>query len=305
MTIILCTTFRDFKGTDNDKIQYMFLDNIKNQSFQDFKIVTTTFGEKKVKDVVDGYFGSKSIVREVELPSNYRFSLSDVVLSGIEELKNTEGDCIFVWCTCDIQLEHTFFKTLVDNYTKDLSGIVHPNIIYDSLDSLKNNKGIVGSIAHGIDLLFFDKETILKAESDIKKYRFYDWGVFEWFLVAIGRRYSNNRINLFSQTKIKKIINNRELTNESKEYFKRCISINQPIFDSYILETRLSNNSWDYMCYNAHRQYHRTKPTLFSEYVEWFSYFLATPEGQQKLSKYHMCRVANWLIKNKTINYYK
>lgn len=45
--IILCTTFRDFKGTENDEIQYRFLDGIRQQTYQNYQVVTTTFGEKK------------------------------------------------------------------------------------------------------------------------------------------------------------------------------------------------------------------------------------------------------------------
>lgn len=47
--IILCTTFRDFKGTENDEIQYRFLDGIRQQTYQNYQVVTTTFGEKKSK----------------------------------------------------------------------------------------------------------------------------------------------------------------------------------------------------------------------------------------------------------------
>lgn len=82
--IILCTTFRDFKGTENDEIQYRFLDGIRQQTYQNYQVVTTTFGEKKVKNIVDAYLKEKSIVKNIDIDPQYRFSLTDVVLNGIE-----------------------------------------------------------------------------------------------------------------------------------------------------------------------------------------------------------------------------
>lgn len=304
MLIILCTTFRDFKGTENDIIQYKFLDSIKRQTYQNYKIVTTTFGEKKVKEVVDGYFGEKSIVRNVDVPPEYRFSLTDVVLSGVNELKQAADDAILVWCTCDIQFDKWFFQTLVNNYSKGISGIIHPNIIYNSLEDLEKRRGVVGSLEKGIDLLFFDKDTILKADKDIMKYRFYDWGVFEWFLVALAKKYASIHVNLFSQTKNKKVENNRQLTNESIEYFKRCIELNQPVFDNFIQESGLSDSSWNLMCYNAHKLFTISKPTLFSRYVEWLYVLFFTAKGKKILSKYHLHRVVNLIFNKGVIKYH-
>ncbi len=261
--IILCTTFRDFKGTDNDKIQYMFLDNIKKQSYQNYLIVTTTFGEKKVKEVVDQYFGEKSITRNVDLPSEYRFSLTDVVLSAIEAAKTITDECIIVWCTCDIMFDPTFFQKLADNYQTGVSGIVHPNVIYKTLDDLRNDQNSSVEIHKGIDLLFFDKRVLIDAEQDIKKYRFYDWGVFEYFLVGLSLVYSLKRINLFSFTKVKKVVNDRALTDESKAYFERCLNMNEPVFKQYCLDkglpTKLYDRGWLYDC---HCQFKMLKPSL-------------------------------------------
>lgn len=252
--IFICTTFRDFKGTDNDKIQYMFLDNLKNQSYDNFTLVTTTFGEKKVKQVVDSNLGEKSIVVNEDIPSEYRFSLTDVLLNAIKEaekLKSGEKS-IIVWCTCDVMFESTFFQTLVENYSEGMCGIVHPNIQYRTVDDLLSKNGRIETLKKGIDLLFFDSTLLINSKMDIEKYRFYDWGVFEYFLVALAKNTSNNRINLFCKTKLRKVVNDRKLTNESKAYFKRCLDMNYPVLLGYLLKYNIANDFHDIIEYNAH-----------------------------------------------------
>lgn len=231
--IIICTTFREFKGTENDKIQYMFLDNIKKQTYQNFQLVTTTFGEKKVKEIVDSYFGEKSTVYDVKLPKEYRFSLTDVVLNGIKEAEDCPEASVIIWCTCDVQFEPDLFEIIAKNYENGISGIIHPNIIYSSVDNFLLKKGYYGSLGRGIDLLFYDSKVLIKAKQDIIHYRFYDWGVFEFFMVALALKYSSSRINLFCISPIHKIENNRKITNEAENYFRRCSKLNTPVFLDY------------------------------------------------------------------------
>lgn len=270
--IILCTTFRDFKGTENDEIQYRFLDGIRQQTYQNYQVVTTTFGEKKVKNIVDAYLKEKSIVKNIDIDPQYRFSLTDVVLNGIEVAETCFDDCILVWCTCDILLEPNFFQILVNHYKRGFAGIVHPNIIYKSLDDLENDKGKFGPVDMGIDLLFFDG-AIFKTEgkNDIEKYRFYEWGVFELFLAAVSKMYASQLINLFCISKVRKIVNNRKLTNESKEYFNRCLKMNNPIQKRYCIDKGLDPNIWCEL-FKIHKQYEM----LDTGYV----YFLLRIKGE-------------------------
>lgn len=259
--IIICTTFREFKGTENDKIQYMFLDNIKHQTYQNFQLVTTTFGEKKVKEIVDSYFGEKSTVFDVQLPKEYRFSLTDVVLNGIKVAEDCPEESIIIWCTCDVQFEPNFFEIIAQNYEVGISGIIHPNIIYNSVDDLISKKGYYGSLGRGIDLLFYDSKVLIKAKQDIINYRFYDWGVFEYFMVALALKYSSSRINLFCISPIHKIENNRKLTNETENYFRRCINMNGPVFLNYWNENFTHKESIDDLYY-YHRQYEMLYPNV-------------------------------------------
>lgn len=287
MKIILCTTFRDFNGTDNDQIQYMFLDSIKNQSYQDFLVVTTIFGEQHVKKVVDGYFGPKSVTTEVSLPSEYRFSLTDVVLNAISVVKSLHVDCVVIWCTCDIKLSPNLFQLLVDNYKAGFSGIVHPNICYKSIDDLNRNNNPKVRISSGIDLLFFDGRLLADAEKEIAFYRFYDWGFFEHFLVGIALLYSKDRINLYCNSHLLKVENDRELTEESKAYFKRCVDLNRPVMSRFYSDKGLINDIIKRNgLYGLHCQYRMLSPN--QEYVGLRNNYIGIPTRLLILAKYYM-----------------
>lgn len=259
--IIICTTFREFKGTENDKIQYMFLDNIKQQTYQNYQLVTTTFGEKKVKNIVNNYFGEKSTVYDVKLPKEYRFSLTDVVLNGIKEAEQCLENSIIIWCTCDVLFEPNLFEQIVKNYKAGISGIVHPNIIYNSVDNLISQKGYYGSLGRGIDLLFYDSKVLIKAKGDIINYRFYDWGVFEFFMAALAFKYSSSKINLFCLSPIHKVENNRKLTDETENYFRRCFKMNSPVFLDYWNKNFPPKNSTG-DTYYYHCQYRMLHPNI-------------------------------------------
>lgn len=267
MKIILCTTFRDFKGIENDQIQYMFLDSIRDQTYQDFLVVVTTFGEKKVEGVVKDYFGEKCITRDAQLPSGYRFSLTDVVLNATSVIKELKEDCVVIWCTCDIKLPSDLFQKLAVNYKAGFAGIVHPNICYKTLEDMQEGINPDVHVAYGIDLLFFDGRLLIDAEQEIRDYRFYDWGFFEHFMAGIALLHSNCRINLFCETHVLKVANDRVLTNESKSYFKRCIEINRPVLAKYYSDKGISSKFYRRAgLFDIHCQYKMLNPTM--EYIE-------------------------------------
>lgn len=301
MKIIFCTTFRDFKGSANDQIQYMFLDNLKSQTYQDFILVTTTFGEKNVKNVVDEYFNERSIVFNCEMPANHRFSLTDVVLSGIKVAEELQEESIIVWCTCDILLEKTFCEKLISNFQKKVCGIVHPNIIYSSLDALNKKEGVIGQLHKGIDILFFDSSVLIEAKQEIIDYRFYDWGVFEYFLVALSCAHSDTLINLFSVSKVKKIVNDRVITKESADYFKKCIDQNFPILGTYIKNKGLLGGVANYIEYQAHLKY-KVLNKDFLYLKTSVAYKMVGKKAPKKiLKRLHLCRVCAWFVREELL----
>lgn len=308
MKIIICSTFRDFTGTDNDILQYTFLDSVKKQSYQNFVFVTTTFGEKHVKRVLDNYFFGKSVVYDMNLPSGYRFSLSAVVLNGIRVAQEIKEKCIVIWSTCDIQLDLDLFQLIINNYSDGFSGIIHPNINYPNYDALIQKKGVVADLfTGGIDLMFFDSSVLINAKNDIEKYRFYNWGVFEYFLVAISIKYASRRINLVPFSKIKKIMNNRESTEESSNYFDECIALNFPTLKKYIEDNNICNGSVEsVMQYRAHKSFTVAKKTPFYRLI-LFNYKIGVYVSSRcsVFRKYPFLKKIYNLLRNNKIHYFK
>lgn len=268
MKIIVCSTFRDFTGSSNDQLQYMFLDSIKKQTYTDFTFVATTFREQHVSEVITKYFDYKGVVIDTAIPEEYKFSLSDVIYNGIKIAEQIQESSIIVWCTCDIQLNPSFFQTIIDNFQPGTAGIIHPNINYSTYQDLLDRKGKVADlVTGGIDIMFFDSSILIKAKEDIIKYRFYDWGFFEYFLVELSTKYAKHRINLFSLSKIKKVMNDRCVTNESTTYFDNCTAINYPTLKKYVSDNKLHNGVDAIMQYRAHKLYSVINKDMFYQYI--------------------------------------
>ena len=47
--ILVCVTFREFNGDENDRIQRLFLESIKEQTYKNYKIIATVYREKNVE----------------------------------------------------------------------------------------------------------------------------------------------------------------------------------------------------------------------------------------------------------------
>lgn len=225
--IIITTTFRDFNGNINDKMQIQFLKSLKRQTYQNYVLVVTLFREKNVEATVKKNLGEKAVFFYSKIDNKYRYSLSKVIINGIDYGKEKGAD-ILVDCSGDIILQNNFLETVVNNYSRFYSGISHPNIFYDINDDFKVINKRVGECDRGIDIRFFD----LNLMSDksvyriLKKYTFWDWGRFEHFLAAICMKYSKRMINIFNESKVIKFENDREVGQESDECRKNAAQKN-------------------------------------------------------------------------------
>lgn len=237
--IIVCTTFREFRKTENDKIQLLFLKSIKKQKYSNFLLVVTTFGEKNVKVILEEEFGNKVIVIDEEL-EKFRYSLSLVVLNGIKIAKEYKNS-ILIWCTCDIILKPNYFSIINKLYKKDIVGTTHPNLIAKTVTDYENKEFTMSSLNKGFDLLFFATELLKKEEviDIIQNYLFYEWGVFEHFLIGIALMYSDNLVNLVNYANIIKIENDRKATRESIEFLNMCHKRNMCTALKCIRETNM------------------------------------------------------------------
>ena len=234
--------------------------------------------------------------------AGYKFSLSDVLLNGIDIAEKIEEPSILIWSTCDIQLNPNFFQTVVNEYRQGFTGMVHPNINYSNINDLSHKKGHVADLyTGGIDLFFFDTAVLFEAKKDIIKYRFYDWGFFEYFLVALSIKYAKDRINLFSLSKIKKVFNDRNATREKNEYFDRCTEINYPTLINYVIEEGVSCDVENVMQYRAHKKFHVVKKDLLYIFILYrykFNSFV-----KNKMPKIWKSKIFQSAIVNKSVRY--
>ncbi|MCQ2520942.1 MAG: hypothetical protein MJ105_01060 [Lachnospiraceae bacterium] len=234
--ILICTTFRDFTGGENDRFQKLFLKSIREQSFTDYLLVVTLFGEKNVKKEVADIIGDKVIFIDMP-PQKYKFSLTDVVLNGIENVSVTNAT-ILLWCTSDIVFEKNYLQTIVNNYSDSYAGITHPNYYVSDTADLSDAK--LGTAIRGIDVLFFSTALLLNKNviSDIKDNKFIGWGVFENFLASIGANYAQKRINTVNVSNVYKCENEKkidEVTSQNRDY-----EVNYNLFINYLKKNRFS-----------------------------------------------------------------
>lgn len=238
--IILCTTFREFDESVNSKIQMLFLNSIKNQNYKNYLLVITTFGEKTVRETIKEMFPDNSCIMEETL-EEYRYSLSAVVLNALKVAKGFE-DSILLWSTCDIIFDKNYLAKINSHYSRDMVGTTHPNIITNSLDELKKRNFSFQNLDRGFDILFFSTAGLAAREQILSDYYFYEWGVFEHFLIGIALMYSKNMLNFINYANIIKIENDRNASKEPNEFLKECHKRNWALLEKCISETQMNSN---------------------------------------------------------------
>lgn len=248
LKIIVCCTFRDFNGTENDEIQRAFLRSLENQTYKNFEMVVTLFGEKNVQNEVKkfkfDYYFYDSVVN-----SNYRYSHTKVLLNAIEHANKKYDNYIILWTTCDVIYESNLFETIIKNYKTNIIGTSHPHITFPSLTKFEEKEeDRKGKLFSGFDLIYFDKKFLenQRVKSSIEKYVFNDWGVFEHFLIALNEFSNNvNMINIYEESKVIKIENDRELVNELNQFLINSHKLNSAVFNSFLSENKISKEYFD------------------------------------------------------------
>jgi len=236
--IIVATTFRDFKGNENDNIQHLFLDSILKQKHSNWELAVTLYGEKNVEPTIKAkkmpakFFNGKK-------NSDFRFSHSEVLLNGLSVAK---GDDIILWTTCDVTLQDNFFSTLASlDYDACTS---HPHFMYPSVEAFENKIKPKLVLEEGIDTIAFRGSFLKqgKVERDLHDYRFGDWGIFEHFLVAVSSLHGAKMINLWGLSNISKIVNDRKVTKDGKKYLDTSWKRNHKVFAEFLNANDLSHD---------------------------------------------------------------
>lgn len=273
--IIITTTFRSFEGNINDKMQILFLKSLREQTYQNFVLLVTIFNEKNVEKIVSDILGSKADFVYSEIPKQYRYSLSRVILNGIDYGIEKECD-ILLDCSGDIILEKNFLQTVNDFFSPMYAGVSHPNIFYDVDCDYRVVRKRVGNCAAGIDIRFFDI-ALLNCDfvkKRLEKYILYDWGGIELLLFALSLKYGSSLINVFEETKIIKTENDREALNENNEYLQKSAERNIAVLTELTKEIGENiDNVLD--LFYVHKHYKLTKNQLgnfmyfFKERLKW------------------------------------
>lgn len=248
--IILCTTFRDFTGSENDEIQKLFLQSIASQTYKNFELVVTLFGEKNVERELEKYhFATYFYNHEA---GDYRYSLTPVLNNAIEYGLGSGKDFVLLWTTCDVIYDDNFFQEIINASQTNLLGTSHPHATYQCLDDCVNScNAIPSNLYSGFDLIFFDSKYFDKEVRQIlQKYKFYDWGVFEHFLVSLAevkqrRCEAVGLLNIYETSKIKKIENDRKLTNEPSMFLIKSHERNSITLRNFLRDYNLSRLYFD------------------------------------------------------------
>ncbi len=142
--ILISVTFREFNGDVNDKIQRVFLEGIRNQTYKNYKLIVTNFRERLVKKTLE----------QSGLPFEFHQSRKSCWHSFTEMIANTfphleKGKHIILWTNADNIFEPNLFEEIIKNFEPNSGGTSYPHMTYFSLEDFKKSYSV--DRYHGVD----------------------------------------------------------------------------------------------------------------------------------------------------------
>jgi hypothetical protein len=256
--IIVCTTFREFNGNSNDQIQRLFLRTLKKQTYQNYTLVATTFGEKNVETAL-AEEGIPHRVFAGNAGEGYRFSATQVLENGIK-LIDAPGSYIIIWTTCDDLYDPSFFEKIITTLTPLSACTSLPHVTYRTIEDYEA-KNISSYCYGGIDLVCFDADIFLNPEVQeaVRAYPNKGWGLFEYFLSGIGRVFAKKMYNVWP-AKIERINNDRKANNETKSYFDMSTEHNRASYQAFVKKYNIKGDMYaSIFAYKTPLRYAKTK----------------------------------------------
>lgn len=252
--IIICTTFREFNGNDNDQIQRLFLKSVKEQTHQDYIMVVTIFREKGVPEALKEA-GIKHTITYGDAGTG-KFVLSQVFKNATDAARQ-DPDSIVLWTTADTIYDPDYFAYLANIKDENFAGTSYPHVGYVGMDDFhnRNNKKYIW---YGIDMLFFSSSSFLdeRLQKAIDDYPNADWGYFEFLLVAWGMVFAKKTINTWPVT-VARIDNNYKADGNGYDIIKAACNKNfiglmefadrfglSHKFYEWILDYKVTDRSW-------------------------------------------------------------
>ena len=136
--IIVSCTFREFDGSENDRIQRLFLESIKNQTFKGITLAVTNFREKTVKKVIEDC-GVDFRFFQSEMDLKF-YSISETCYNAASLL--TPGDSILLHTSADHIFPPQFFEIVANRMLPGGSVTSFPQRIFDGVEAHQNGKSI-------------------------------------------------------------------------------------------------------------------------------------------------------------------
>lgn len=208
--IVVNTTFRDFEGKKNDKMQINFLNSLKRQTFQDFVLVVSIFYEKRVEKIAKNILGNKCVFIYDACEGNYKFSLTKTFKNGIDYGLRSDAK-ILLDCSADVILQKNFLEVIAHRCKKYSAGISHPNVFVDYTED-GTRRYIYGKLFQGIDARFFSLDIFQREEiyKLLDMFPSYDYASgIEMMMCGIAIKYAKHRYNIFEESKVIKTENDR------------------------------------------------------------------------------------------------
>ncbi len=133
--ILIVTTFKEFDGGRDAKIQEYWLSELHKQTYKNFKLVVTNFREKNVKKTLEDSL----------LPYTYYQSETDCLLTITEMFENTvhsvvPGEHIILWPSPDHMFDENFFECIANNFEAGTGGTSFPHSQYLCLSDYADGK---------------------------------------------------------------------------------------------------------------------------------------------------------------------
>ncbi len=132
--ILIAITFREFSDDYNSQIQEKCIESIANQTYKNFKLIVTTFGEKNPEYFLKKYTNNFVIFEEKNNKSYFFQTIQNCI--NISE----QGKHIILWTNADNIFDKNFFFEMVKNFIPYQAGTSYPNFHYYNLDDYCENR---------------------------------------------------------------------------------------------------------------------------------------------------------------------
>ena len=133
--ILLVTTFKEFDGGRDSKIQEFWLSHLHKQTYKNFKLIVTNFRENFVEAAL---IKSRVPFEFYQSQSDCLYSLTDMFENTLKHVKL--GKQIILFPSPDHMFDPNLFQVIINHFEKGGGGTTFPHPQYLSMHDYKNNK---------------------------------------------------------------------------------------------------------------------------------------------------------------------